>query len=330
MRKLPEFWQHLIIWLFLVLTEVLSLLSDSGSSYAPQLSIFKTVLFHLLYAVIFYTSYSFTKSFKAFWRYIISASTILLFPLGSYGIYYLISVVFSKSNLGQMSWAIYFYYLGTGFIFSASGLFLRRARNSIVAENKAHQLEKEKAVAESRYLRSKLNPHFLFNALNSIYALSLKGSKRLPNAVLQLSALLRYVLEQSDRNEVGLSDEVNLLENYMALQKHRLPDNFKLDYKKEISVNNIKVIPMLFITLAENCFKHGDLSEEGLVFIELKVDNEEIVFKTKNKLEKVASAEEGIGLSNLRSRLCQHYGNAFRLDTGVNAGNFEAVLTISL
>lgn len=326
MRKVSQFWQHSLVWIFISSTHSLSDITAGGS---PTAAIVKYLLFHILYALIFYTNYSFTVKLNLKWRYSIAVITMLLCPFACYLVYYILFVQVFDQKLPDFNATVYFYYLGNGIIYSISGIMFRRARDSRIAEKRAYQLEKEKAIAESKYLRARLNPHFLFNALNTLYALSIKGSKKLPEVILQLSTLLRYVLDNSEKKEVSLKNEINLIDNYIALQKHRLPNDFKLQYNKEVVNDQQKIMPMLFISLVENCFKHGDLSEEGEINISLKVDTDKVWFNTSNTIETHQEESSEIGLQNLEKRLAQYY-NVYILETNEEEGKFETRLEITL
>lgn len=328
MRKIPALWLHILVWFFLAATSMLSDLSNGANSMTVML--LRGTLFYSLYAIVFYTNFYLSARFQKTWSFAVPVATTLLTPFACYFIYYILFVIVMKSTLTDMNWTLYLYYIGNGAIFSISGFIFRIAHDSRLAESRAHQLEKEKAVAESKYLRARLNPHFLFNALNTIYALSLKGSKKLPHVVLQLSGLLRYVLDRSQEMHVPLTEEVNLMDNYISLQKHRLPPDFALKYEKEVTATEVQVIPILFITLVENCFKHGDLTEEGEITIFLKADEKELLFEARNKTDRQPKDSSGIGLNNLRKRLERHYEGRHQLKFETDEDHFAVTMRIEL
>ena len=111
--------------------------------------------------------------------------------------------------------------------------------------------------AELRNLRSQINPHFLLNTLNNIYALTAIDQQRAQDAIQQLSKMLRHMLYDNQKADVALEDEVQFLENYVSLMKIRLPQTVDVTFTKEITCPNVRIAPLIFISLVENAFKHG-------------------------------------------------------------------------
>ncbi|PSR06255.1 MAG: histidine kinase, partial [Bacteroidetes bacterium SW_10_40_5] len=170
--------------------------------------------------------------------------------------------------------------------------------------------------AELNFLKAQVNPHFLFNAFNSLYALSLKEDKRLPDAILKLSDLMRYVLDYSQEETALLEEEVELIHTYLEVQGLRLAKDFDLQFSKTGDISRKKIIPLVLLPIVENCFKHSDLSGDGFIHLDLSVDNEYLNFSAKNKVEesKVNNAH-ATGLANLEKRLRLNYGEDFQLTT---------------
>ncbi len=202
------------------------------------------------------------------------------------------------------------------------------------------QEEKDKQVMEARLklkeveldlLKSQVNPHFLFNALNCIYGLSLEKSEQTPEVIMQLSEILDYMLYKSS-DKVMLSDEIKQIENYAAIQKVRFGDSLQLSYSKDIK-QDCSIAPLLLLTLVENAFKHGKPSKEGIlkVNIELKA-KDTISFCVQNLCSCAVNSEKagGIGLTNLKRRLELLYPQRFELETQCHENVFVASLTIKL
>ncbi len=197
-------------------------------------------------------------------------------------------------------------------------------------------LENKNLQTELRFLKSQINPHFLFNTLNSIYALALKKSDKAPELVLRLSEMMRYMLYKSNEKEVSLEQEINYIQNYLALEKTRYADKAVIVFEQEgSSPENYLIAPLLFITFLENSFKHG-LSQsitKGYVRCKLSFDQGSIHFyltnsKTQQKDERYFQG--GIGLKNTKRRLELLYANRYNLNISDTEDSFTVALTIQL
>lgn len=191
-------------------------------------------------------------------------------------------------------------------------------------------LEKQRSETELNLLKHQLNPHFFFNTLNNLYALSLKQSGKTPDVVLQLSELMRYVIYKAKQDKVLLVEDVKYVEDYIQLQQIRLADQPHLSFVKDIKDESVQVAPMLFIILVENAFKHGIEPAENNSFcrISLDADQEKLHFICENSFQEGNFQEEGIGLHNLRKRLELLYPGKHTLDLQKKATTFRAALTL--
>ena len=166
-----------------------------------------------------------------------------------------------------------------------------------------------------------INPHFLFNSLNTIYGMSLKKSDNAPKAVLKLSQLLRYMIEETGHNTVPLEQEVMYLNNFIELQKMRSGPSLNVTFNVEGNINTANIAPMLLLPFVENAFKYGvSNSMESPVQIVLLVDNDMIVFSVTNrKFDHMERHSSGIGIPNVERRLQLLYPDRHELklqDTG--------------
>lgn len=185
---------------------------------------------------------------------------------------------------------------------------------------------------ELSQLKSQLNPHFLFNTLNSIYALIAISPEKAQEAVHELSRLLRYVLYESPAM-VPLRQEVDFVKNYVELMKLRLSPKFPLEMNVNLAdMAERQIAPLLFITLVENVFKHSDLAGTSPVVIDIKASGDTVSIATSNRVAATGKtdAEGGIGLANLRRRLDLLYGQRAMLRTETVDGRFLALLIIPL
>jgi len=171
------------------------------------------------------------------------------------------------------------------------------------------KVEKEKVELELNSLKSQVNPHFLFNSLNSIYSLSLKKDDKTPKLILGLSQLLRYMLYEIKEKKVLLSKELEIMNQYIELQKIRLDKSSKISLKIIGNVNNQMVAPLLFFPLIENSFKYGakGTSNNCYIFIILTVNENNLNFEITNNKGVIDDVENahfgGIGLANVKKRL---------------------------
>lgn len=195
------------------------------------------------------------------------------------------------------------------------------------------QVEKEKLSLELNSLKTQINPHFLFNSLNSIYSQALAKSDQTSETVLELSNLLRYMLYEVEEDKVPLVKEVEMLENYIELQKLRLEDGSKVEFAVQGDLEKVVIAPLLLFPLVENAFKHGmkDSSEHLLITIKLKVGSS-ISFSILNKVGQIDDMEKGkyggIGLENVKRRLELIYPDRHEFEIQKTETDFQVNLTL--
>lgn len=211
--------------------------------------------------------------------------------------------------------------------------YTKRWFNS-VAERK--ELERERAEMELKNLKNQLNPHFLFNTLNNIYALIGLQQEKAQQAVLDLSQLLRYALYEGNQQQVTLQKEVDFIENYIKLMKLRLTDSVVVTSETEIGNNGNKTIAqMLFIALVENAFKHGvSLEQPSYINMKMEVNDESLLtFAIENSNHPKNSQDKsgsGIGLENLKRRLSLLYPDRYTYKVEADEHRYKTTLTIKL
>ncbi|OEJ99769.1 sensor histidine kinase [Roseivirga misakiensis] len=195
------------------------------------------------------------------------------------------------------------------------------------------RVEKEKLTIELNSLKSQVNPHFLFNSLNSIYSLALSKSDQTAETVLELSNLLRYMLYEVGEDEVELSKELEMLENYIELQKLRSDISTQVTFSVKGDLSAYRIAPLLFFPLVENSFKHGvkGVSDSAYVNISL-IAEDGISFIIENNKGTVDDMEDGkyggIGLENVKRRLALIYGGRHDFEIEETATEFKVKLTI--
>jgi two-component system, LytTR family, sensor kinase len=175
-------------------------------------------------------------------------------------------------------------------------------------EKQKKEMETEKLQSELAFLKSQVNPHFLFNILNNICSLARKKSDDTENAIIKLSQIMRYMMFDSKNEKVSLDLELEYLRNYIELQRMRISDTVRIDFSVEGSPETIQLEPLLLIPFVENAFKHGiSYMTESWITIHLAVNSRELNFHVGNKIirqaEKDVTTESGIGLKNVKRRL---------------------------
>ena len=192
-------------------------------------------------------------------------------------------------------------------------------------------LKAEKSKTELSLLRAQINPHFFFNTLNNLYALTIKNSKQAPDVILKLSDMMRYTIYEGEKETVQIGDEIDYLNNYIELHKIRYKKTVDISFDHDID-SSLSIAPLLYIILLENAFKHGidSLTENAFIHINLYEDDDFIYFKIENNFDpKEISEVKGIGLTNLKRRLALIYPKKHELTVDKTFNIYNVILKIS-
>jgi sensor histidine kinase YesM len=202
------------------------------------------------------------------------------------------------------------------------------------------EIEKEKLESELAMLKTQINPHFFFNALNSIYALSDKKSEKTGDAILLLSSIMRYVLYDANRSKIELAKEVQHLEDYIAMQRLRISDREQVQIEFQFQGDGTAqfIEPLILIPFVENAFKHGvSYDQPSFIKIDLRVSGGVFYFEVTNSKKKHADAAHathddyhGIGITNTRKRLDLMYKDRYILTIKDRHDQYSTHLTIHL
>lgn len=195
------------------------------------------------------------------------------------------------------------------------------------------EIKVEKLQTEVNYLRSQINPHFLFNALNNLYALTIKKSDQAPAVVLKLSELMEYMLYESDADLVPLEREINYLRNYLDLEKIRYGSDADIQLTVTGEEGRCKLPPFLILPVVENAFKHGIRKSINHTYLHIgmQITDKLIVKVTNNKANLPTDGETGgIGLANLKKRLELLYPDKHTLTVVNGPIQFEVILKLEL
>ncbi|MDB4162543.1 histidine kinase [Saprospiraceae bacterium] len=210
-------------------------------------------------------------------------------------------------------------------------------REWLRSQREKQELQKQTLTSELRFLKSQINPHFLFNTLNNLYALTLKKSDLAPEIVLKLSEMMRYMLYECNERRVPLSKEVNYLKNYLELEKLRQGKNIKTNLIVQGEIGSQMIAPLMFIPFVENSFKHGisDSISEGYVNIEILISDQDLQINIVNsKITRLSPSNKiksgGIGLVNIRRRLNLIYPEEYILDIQDSPNEYRVELGLTL
>jgi LytS/YehU family sensor histidine kinase len=200
-------------------------------------------------------------------------------------------------------------------------------------ENRELKIRNQQIQTQLSLLRSQINPHFLFNSLNVIYALAIEKKMETKDAIVQLSDILRYVIYDSNTPRVSLKDEITLLKNYIEFQKFRQKETGNITFNCKIDNQNYQIYPMLLIPLVENSFKYGIKGDINNTFlnIDLSLQNDEFIFHIENNYspdQLKPNQHSGVGLENIRKNLEIVYAKTHEFKIVKTKDTFRVILKL--
>ncbi|HEY0896640.1 MAG TPA: sensor histidine kinase [Sphingobacteriaceae bacterium] len=246
----------------------------------------------------------------------------------------LLRYLFGFGNYGDGT--TFKYYVTDNLYWGAPGIMLAAVLWSVEKAFRREQenklLRQEVTRAELAFLKSQINPHFLYNSLNYIYSLAIPVSEKLANAVLHLSDLMRYTLKESVDGKVSLEQEVSYIENYIELFRMRFAPEFYVTFKADGLGAGRTVASLVLIPFVENAFKHGVVNDPVRpVRIGLSVTGDRMTFSVSNKINRnQKDPSGGVGLANIRRRLELLYPEKHELMVSENGQTYKTTLHITL
>ncbi|MEM9547899.1 MAG: histidine kinase [Bacteroidota bacterium] len=272
---------------------------------------------------------------KKYWAFILSSSASMVFF--GYILYldYKYRVYPIMEFKGEIYFNLEFFYKSLELVYITSLVVCIKFFQTYLHQEKVeHELRQEKTTAELNYLKSQIQPHFLFNTLNNLYGMVLSKDKQAPNTIVKLSEMLGYMLYDSASDTVLLKDELENLENYIALEKIRYDRKLDLIVNASDIPDSVEIAPMLLVPFVENAFKHGPAKEDGVskISIDIAYADGVFTFKVDNSFSKDEMDERiqsGIGLSNVKKRLELIYPDKHTL-TISDEDHFKIILTLKL
>lgn len=322
-------WNHLLGWHYLI-TQVISILFSSVFYFFAVNSYYKRFLERKPASDFIKPTVLAVLSLAAYFviTYLLAASKKITLSVNN-------NKFEQEMTPGLM---VFSYIVSTAFFIGMSLLIaylthLRDERKQRkILEAQKMQLEVEKSQANFNFLKAQINPHFLHNTLNFLYAKSLPYSTELSEGILTLSDIMRYALSEGNAKDgkAALKDEIEHVRNVIKINQLRFSNNLNVQFDVEGVVNGATIIPFVLITLVENAFKHGDLKNtEYPIEIHLSVKNSKLSFYCRNK-KKMGPKElsTGIGLDNIQKRLDLAYGKNYSLKVKDEAEFYTTELTI--
>ena len=328
---------HVLIWLLILIFLVFIFSRNENLEEAVIILVY----FGLVNITIFYINYFYIlPKYLNSRRYLgctLSIVFLILFSsLFKYGLATLFSdVVLVGGHERKYRITFFEYYVGsvfTGTFFVFLSTASKFTVDWFVNEKVRKNLENEKLSAELSFLKSQINPHFLFNSLNNIYSLAYQHSEKTPEAILKLSEMMRYMLQESNEVKVELSKEIRYLENYIELQKLRFKDGAYVSMKIEGDDMEQRIVPLILIAFVENAFKHGVASDpENPITILVNTWPGHLKFNVSNK-KSVQNKDQasGIGLSNVKRRLDLLYPGRYVLEVYEEKDLYNCKLELDL
>jgi two-component system LytT family sensor kinase len=218
------------------------------------------------------------------------------------------------------------------FLVFTVGTCIKLIQQWLSSEETRREIENDKLNTELSFLKSQINPHFLFNTLNNIYSLAVVKSDATAPAVMKLSAIMRYVISDTKQNWVPLEKEIQFIQHYIDLQKVRLTEKVKIDFTVSGNIEGKNVAPLIFIPFVENAFKYGISTKENSdIIIRVDVAGKEVKLTVNNKIiaqERDADGNTGIGLKNTKRRLELLYPETHTLEVKKEENHFNVNLSL--
>ncbi len=315
---------HIMVWLFLI--TLFTFVATAGFESTKGvyilfigISLLNLAIFYLnLYVLI-----PLTLDKRKFFLWMLGCLAIVIAFLAiKYGFtFYLYEISGLKMMAGQKQMVFsepekqlistfvtngFFVFLSTVYKFTVDWFFNEREKT---------ELEKQRLTSELAFLKSQINPHFLFNSLNNIYSLAYQKSDATPNAILKLSEIMRYMLYESNDSSVALEKEITYLNSFIELQKLRFKEEAYVVLEVEGQITDQKIVPLLLISFVENAFKHGIATDkDNPIHINISVLEENLLFTVKNK-KNLQNKDQtgGIGMANVVRRLDLTYPEKYKL-----------------
>ena len=329
---------HILFWL----ADLLFWSGFSYRSYHASLSaaFISTAIWLFFQAVLVYTiiywllpRYFYQKKYLSF-----AVAAILLVIASAFVIAGIEILLINSKEAQTLETVLYFsLFIGmTNFYTSIVFIAAKLIKNKIAADRHHHAVEKERTENELRFLKSQMNPHFLFNAINSIYVLIRKDQEMAARTLATFADMLRYQLYECNTPNIPVEREIYYLNNYVQLEQLRKGKNLQLDYEVGAEVQHFSIAPLLLLPFVENAFKYVSAytNKENRIRLHLHYQPDIFTLEVENTTDTAILTEDdkpgGIGLENVKRRLELIYKGNYHLQITPGAGHYGVLLTINI
>lgn len=326
---------HLWIWLLLIVPRGIGsiyIVRNSLWLYLFNMFLQNGLLLLLIYINLLYLIPRLYET-KRYRQYFTILSILTILHIAS--VHFLNEYIYAKMNINEeRNWRfeIPFYFFNTAQYLVISFL-LYGLQERFRQKKQIGEMQVEKLNAEVNYLKAQINPHFLFNTLNNLYALSLEKSDKAPETILMLSKMMDYMLYETSESKVSLKKEIENLENYLGLERIRQGNQAKINFSIIGEIKEQKIVPLILLPLIENAFKHGvnQLIHGAYINIQLMISEETLELSVENNYKtNEAHKSHGIGLINLHKQLALFYKGKHELLVQKDTHLYQAFLKLNL
>ncbi|WP_040253854.1 sensor histidine kinase [Psychroserpens mesophilus] len=342
LKKIGQILLHLLFWI-VVLFFFTNFFGVEKATYEDTLK-FSLFLMPITIATTYVASYKLIPDYlitKQYWRFALYTSYTLIISLYLLFVSIFFSLIYISNfeyadmnpltkNVLFITTAVYLVVIVVS-AFKLLKLNLKQSKNNAELEAKILEAQLKLKEQELHYLKMQIHPHFLFNTLNTMYGFALKKADDTPDMILKLSNLLDYLLYQTEKPSVLLSEEIAHIQDYIDLEKMRFNDTLDVSFHIDIPSESVTIAPMLLLPFIENSFKHGSLIDRQLkIDIQLSAHSHMIDFRIENSNSENTEQQHGIGLDNIKKRLELLYPNQYHLEIMNQNDKFSVQLQLHI
>ncbi|MCX2478723.1 sensor histidine kinase [Pedobacter sp. MC2016-15] len=341
MKGKRELIVHSVYWLLIVGLAAVSMIFNR-TKHDINYYVVNIGYFTIINVSIFYINYTLLipQLLKKYWYYIVSLIALLIVMSAAKTIVAVLyrdqvlehtnSKTGAVEELSLMTFSVATIF--TSGFFIISGCLIKFGIDWFGNIRIQRSLETEKKDMELQFLKSQLNPHFLFNSLNNIYSLAYQKSDKTADAILKLSEIMRYMIYESNDSWVALSKEIEYVQSYIELQKLRFKDGASVVMTLNGEIDNQQILPLVLISFVENAFKHGVANDPSdPIRINIIANQKILHFSITNKKNNANKDNiGGVGLNNVERRLQLLYPERYKLNIVNSATHYTSELMLDI